>query len=181
MTAIYVVPRICARYCIARSIYIGHVWQLVMMIVLSLPWANRSRIGFPVCIAIGQIGLCLSVNPNQNRSSSIGRMHTKNGTSALTGFSRVLFSAGEAAGPLVAILALYPIGTVRDPTAPRIGTMLPYMMTAAVHALVLVIYAALRISPHADPAMPQPALQATVSTSTAAAAADPKQPGTNST
>lgn len=182
VTAIYVVPRICARYCIARSIYIGHVWQLVMMVVLSLPWANRSRIAFPICIAIAQIGLCLAVNPNQNRSSSIGRIHTVNGTSALTGVSRVLFSAGEAAGPLVAIIALYPIGTVSDPTAPRIGTMLPYMVTAAVHVLVLMVYAALRISPHADPAMPHPAMPnpampgtASTSTSTSpAAAAVPK-------
>ena len=146
-TAIYVVPRICARYCIARCVYIGHVWQMVMMVVLALPWINRSHIGFPICIAVSQIGLCLAVNPNQNRCSSIGRMHTVNGTGALTAVSRVLFSAGEAAGPLVAILLLYPIGTISDPTAHRIGTLLPYMVTAVVHALVLIVYAALGISP----------------------------------
>lgn len=154
VTAIYFVPRICARYCIARCIYVGHVWQLLMSVVLSLPWVNRSPVAYPVCIAVAQIGLCLSVNPNQNRTSSIGRMLTRNGTGALTGISRVLFSSGEAAGPLVAILLLYPIGTISDPTEPRIGTMLPYMVTAALHVLVLLAYVALRISPHADPAMP---------------------------
>ena len=127
-TAIYVVPAICKRYCIARSIYIGHCWQLVMMIVLSLPWVNRSPVAYPICIAVSQIGLCLAVNPNQNRSS-IGRMHTVNGTGALTGVTRVLFSCGESTGPLVGILLLYPIGTLGGPSDPRVGTLLPFMVT----------------------------------------------------
>ena len=44
VTAIGVVPRLVARYCIARSVYIGHTWQCVTMILLSLPWINRHRV-----------------------------------------------------------------------------------------------------------------------------------------
>ena len=55
VTAIYVVPFLCARFCIARCIYIGHIWQLVGMTVLALPWANRDPIVFPVLIAIVQV------------------------------------------------------------------------------------------------------------------------------
>jgi len=83
-------------------------------------------------------GLCLAVNPNQNRVSTVGRMHTVNGTGALTGVvaslppwragagwhwrerachcgmtagvSRVLFSLGECLGPIVCVNALYAIG-----------------------------------------------------------------------
>ena len=161
-TAIYVVPAICKRYCIARSIYIGHCWQLVMMIVLSLPWVNRSPVAYPICIAVSQIGLCLAVNPNQNRSSTIGRMHTVNGTGALTGVTRVLFSCGESTGPLVGILLLYPIGTLGGPSDPRIGTLLPFMVTAALHVVVLTAYALLRISPNADPVVKPQQRQAQV-------------------
>ena len=128
-----------------------------MMIVLATPAVNRSTVAFPVCIAVSQIGLCLAVNPNQNRASTIARMHTVNGTGALTGMSRVLFSAGETVGPLVCILLLYPLGTgTSTATMPRIGTLLPYMLTAAMHAFVLCSYITLGISPHVDPQVPAP-------------------------
>ena len=149
-TAVYVVPKLVARYSISRSIYVGHVWQVVACVCLSLPWINRHPVAFPVMVGALTPGLCLAVNPNQNRASTIGRMHTTNGTGALTGVSRVLFSLGECLAPIVCINLLYPIGSV-DPTSARIGTMLPYMLTAVVHILVLLAYVALRISPHTDP------------------------------
>ena len=67
--------------------------------------------------------------------------------------SRVLFSCGETAGPLVCINLLYPIGTTitGGATDPRVGTLLPYAAAAAVHVLVLLAYTCLGISPHADP------------------------------
>ena len=102
------------------------------------------------------MGLCLAVNPNQNRASTIGRIYTVNGTGTLTGMSRVLFSTGETASPLVCINLLYPLGTplLGAATDPRVGTLLPYAVTAAVHALVLLAYTCLRISPYVDPVVP---------------------------
>ena len=67
-------------------------------------------------------GLCLSVTPNQNRASSIGRTYTVNGTGALTGVSRVLFSMGESIGPIVCINLLYPLGGNDPSGAPASAT-----------------------------------------------------------
>mmetsp|Transcript_40876 Transcript_40876/g.132453 ORF Transcript_40876/g.132453 Transcript_40876/m.132453 type:complete len:144 (+) Transcript_40876:1184-1615(+) len=131
------------------SIYIGHGWQTAACTLLALPWINRHRVAFPVMIGVLTPGLCLAVNPNQNRVSTVGRMHTVNGTGALTGVSRVLFSLGECLSPIVCVNALYAIGGEgADPRSARIGTSLPYALSAMMHALILCAYAALKISPH---------------------------------
>lgn len=178
MTAIGVVPRLVARYSIARSVYIGHTWQVVTMVLLSLPWVNRHRVAYPIVVAATFPGLCLAVNPNQGRASIIARLYTVNGTGTLTGVSRLLFSFGEFTAPLVCINLLYPVGRGSlAATEPRIGTMLPYMLSAVIHAAVLAAYAALGISPsHVDapPAVKaQPASTSSASAARAAAAGSP--------
>ena len=46
---------------------------------------------------------------NQSRPGAIGRHFTKNGTGQLAGYSRVMFAAGQAVSPAIA-LQLYPLG-----------------------------------------------------------------------
>ena len=118
-----------------------------------MPAINWHPIAFPILVGALSPGLCLAVNPNQNRMSTIGRMYTTNGTGALTGVSRVLFSLGECLSPIVCINSLYPIGSDATalPSDPRLGTTLPYILTAVIHIIVLIAYASLGISPSTDP------------------------------
>ena len=44
-----------------------------MMVVLSLPWVNRSPAAYPVSVGLAYIALCLAVNPNQNRPAAVAR------------------------------------------------------------------------------------------------------------